>query len=271
MRFYLLHLLLLLSCGAVQAQHPLFDGGARAVGLAGASTALQDDVWASGNSAGWSTVTGRGVSLFASQAFGLAALRVGAFTYAEPTAVGTFAVGVRTYGFEAYRNTRFTAGFARAFTLATSRSVHGGLALRYHHVGIEGYGRAGALSVSVGSLVDVLPGLSFGFHAANVNVPAYRRRDELERSLALGMRFAPAASVHLYVDAVKDVRFPVSYRFGLESRPADPLALRVGVSTGPAVLAAGAGLFLHPLVIDLAAQHHRDLGWSPALSAGLSW
>ena len=50
------------------------DGGARAAALGGAATALADEATGYANPATWATFSGRAVSFFASEAFGLAAL-----------------------------------------------------------------------------------------------------------------------------------------------------------------------------------------------------
>ncbi|HMB90463.1 MAG TPA: hypothetical protein VKP65_06430 [Rhodothermales bacterium] len=116
------------------------EGGARAAALGGAATALPADVWGHGNPASWATLPGRAISFFATEAFGLSALRLGAVQYVEPTRFGAFSAGARTFGFEDYRETRFLVGFARGFSLGTTRRFHAGLRLRYHQVSIPEYG-----------------------------------------------------------------------------------------------------------------------------------
>jgi len=55
-----------LACFARTASAQSLEGGARAVALGSAATALQDDVWGHGNPAVWATREGRAVSFFAS-------------------------------------------------------------------------------------------------------------------------------------------------------------------------------------------------------------
>src|SRR5690606_12839152 len=96
---------LLLPLAAHAQLVPLAEGGARALALGRAATALEGDVWGHYNPAAWATLPGRAGAAFASQAFGLSELRIGAVAFAEPTRFGTFAATARTYGFSDFRET----------------------------------------------------------------------------------------------------------------------------------------------------------------------
>ncbi len=269
-RLVLLLLLVLSYPRGGQAQTSM-DGGARAAALGGAATALRHEVWGHANPASWATLTGRAVAFFATEAFGLSALRLAAAAYAEPTRLGTFAGGVRTFGFDAYRETHLVAGYAHGFGLGSTRRCYVGLRLDYHRVSIPDYGTAGALGIAVGGLVSVLPALDVGFEATNVHVPKLAGREALPRVLSLGLAYAPDEALLVVVDAYKDVRFPLSVRAGLEARPVAALVLRAGAATKPARFTAGIGLRLGLLRADVAGELHEALGWSPAVAFGVQW
>ena len=247
------------------------EGGARAAALGGAATALSHEPTGYANPAAWATFMARAVSFFASEAFGLAALRLGAAAYVEPTPFGTFAAGARTFGFDDYRETHFHAGFARGFRLGSTRRFHLGISLRYQRIAIPGYGGTGVLALGLGGLVQVRPGVQVGFQATNLHRPKLAGREELPRTLSLGLAYQPAEQVLIVLDAYKDVRFPLSVRAGVEVLPVAVLFLRAGATTAPQRITAGAGLRLGKLTADIAGEHHEVLGWSPALSVGLSW
>lgn len=261
--------LVLLAPGRVCAQ--TLEGGARSVGLAGATTALPGDAWGHGNPAAWAAVTSPTVVFFASQAYGLSELRLGAARYVHPTRVGTFTVGARSFGFAEYRETSASLGAARAVRAGSRRVVHVGLDVHYERVAIAGYGAAGAVSLRAGLVAEVAPGLQAGLGLRNVQVPAWAGREELPRSLALGLAFQPSPSATVVVDVHKDVRFPMTVRAGVEMHPVRVLALRAGVATKPSRFTAGAGLRIGGLEAGLAAERHEALGWSPAAGLGLSW
>lgn len=247
------------------------EGGARAVALGSAATALHDDVWGHGNPAVWAVREGRAVSFFASEAFGLSELRLGAVQLVEPTRFGAFALGARTFGFDGFRESHLDLGYARGFSLGTSRTIYAGVRLRYYQVSIEKYGSRGTVGLSVGWLASVLPNVYAGFQATNLNAPKLAGREEFERTLSFGLSYLPDPRFRLLADAVKDVRFPLSLRAGLEVMPVQALALRAGVTTEPTRFTTGVGVRVSRLAADVAAERHEVLGWSPAFSLSVLW
>ncbi|MEP0548485.1 MAG: hypothetical protein ABJF88_16225 [Rhodothermales bacterium] len=260
------------AAGPASAQLvPLAEGGARTLALGRAGTALSGDVWGHHNPASQAGLPGRAAGAFASQAFGLSELRVGAVAFAEPTAFGTFTGTARTYGFEDFRETHFGIGYARAFPVSASRSVHAGLALGYTAVSITEFGSGGALGLSLGALVEVLPGLDFGFHAYNLNRPELTEFDPLRSGLEVGLAYQAVKQALLLFSVDKDVDFPVSFRGGLEVQPVDVLFLRAGFSTEPVRFSTGVGVAVGILRADVAAERHDVLGWTPAFGFGVQF
>lgn len=264
-----LFLLLLLACPSVKAQTSM-EGGARVAALGGAGTALTGESWGHANPASWATLSERHVGFFATQAFGLEALQLGALHVVYPFAVGTMAVGARTFGYEAYRETRFEWGGARGFSLGTTRQFNLGIKFQYLQVSVPGYGSGNTITAGIGGLVQVLPGFDLGFHATNLHQPSIAA-DELARTLAIGIAYAPIPSLRVVTDVYKDVRFPLSLRAGIEAQPVKVLSIRAGTTTAPARISTGVGLHVGRIVADLAAERHVYLGWSPAIAFGMTW
>lgn len=262
---------LLLPAAASAQLVPLAEGGARALALGRAATALDGDAWGHYNPASWATLPGRAGAAFASQAFGLAELRTGALALAEPTRFGTFAATARTYGFEDFRETAVGLGYARAIPVSAARVLHAGLHLRYHAVSITDYGSAGALGVSLGVLTEVVPRLQFGFLARNVNRPEYSELDPLQTSLDVGLAYRPIDEAAVLFSVAKDLDYPVSFRGGLEVQAVNELALRAGFSTEPVRFSGGIGVALGILRADVAAERHEVLGWTPAFGVGVQF
>lgn len=245
------------------------QGGARAAAL-GASTALGGDVWGTANPATWGPLVAPVVAFSGGEMFGLAALRHGAMAAAFPFRPATFAVAAHTFGFAAFRETRVRLGAAPGLHLGTTRRLYVGAAVTYVHTTIPDYGAAGAVGLSVGSLVTILPGLHVGVHARNVNGPALGGREALPQALALGV-LLQRGDLLLAVDVYDDVRFPLAARAGIEASPVSALALRASVASAPARIALGAGVRAGPITVDAAAARHAVLGWSPTLTVALTW
>src|SRR5690606_35314504 len=138
-------LALLLAAPAVRAQ--LAEGGARALGVGRAATALEGEAWGEFNPATWAALRAPTADLLASQAFGLDALRLVALAAAYPTPYATLAGNARTYGGEGYRETRLGLGAARAVPISATRRLGLGLQVQLHSVSIEGFGSASTVSV----------------------------------------------------------------------------------------------------------------------------
>jgi hypothetical protein len=259
-------------------------GGARASGLGHATTALPGDAGGHVNPALRARHSWPVASLVARQSFGLAELRFGSAHVAIPLRLrpvdgqpnngqaGTVVSGgASTFGFADYREVHLNAGAARGFSLGTSRTVFAGLHLRYHHTRISSYGSAGGLALNAGLAVDVVETFVFGAHATNLLGASLHSDASLPQTLAVGVGYEASDRVHLVVDAVKDLDFPLSVRGGLEVWPVSVFALRTGVTTNPTRFTTGTGVRLGPLSADLAAERHSELGWSPTVGMDVRW
>lgn len=269
---FFLYLAVLLSAATAKGQSAMDGvGNARALALGQATTALPGDVGSQANPAAAATREAGSIHLFAYEAFGLAELRRGAADIVIPIWGGTFLGGAGTFGFDAYRESYFSLGAAYGFDLGTSRVVHLGFRTRYYHTSIASYGHAGTIGFTVGSQVQILPTLTFGVLATNLNAPRLASDVELPQSLALGVAYEAAPAFMVVVDAMKDIDFPLSLRGGVEVEPLSPLMLRAGFTTAPTRFTTGAGVHLGAVTADVAAENHQALGWSPAVGFSARW
>lgn len=262
--------LALLAAPAAHAQ--LAEGGARRLALGRAAAALGPDAWHGHNPAAPARLSGPTLRADASQAFGLSELRLGAAALALPTRLGAASVNARTFGFEAYRETRVSVGLARRLPLSPARGLDAGLALAYDAVAAEGFAPRGALALSAGAHADILPALSAGVAVRHLTALARRPEADLRLpasaapTLAAGLAYRPAGGTLLLAEAEHDGAFGIALRGGLETHPVPALALRLGAGSGPTRYSGGAGLRAGKLSVDLAAEWHAALGLTPAVS-----
>jgi hypothetical protein len=250
---------------------PLAEGGARSIALGRAATALQADVWGTSNPASWAGISQPGAAVFASQAFGITELRLGAAAAAIPTRYAVFAGSARTYGFEDFREPLIAARIGRSVALSPTRRLHLGAALRFTSVSIPEFGSAGAVGLSAGLIVELMPGLEFGAHGSNLNRPSFSALDPLETRLDGGLAYRAHERALVVLAASKDLDYPMSIRGGIEVQPVDPLFTRAGFSTEPTRFSAGIGVVIGHIRVDVAAEQHHTLGWTPGFEVGLSW
>ena len=97
-------------------------------------------------------------------------------------------------------------------------------------------------------------------------------------AVMVGVAFRPSAASLVLLDVEKDLDFPLVVRGGVEVRPVDALALRVGAATGvegdagaPTRVSFGAGVRSGPVHADVAAEWHDALGVSPAFTLGVAF
>ncbi|PEN15190.1 hypothetical protein CRI94_02600 [Longibacter salinarum] len=145
-----------------------------------------------------------------------------------------------------------------------------GMGMRYHHVHVEEYESAHAVAVQAGLVVPLLATLTMGATARNLT-GADIAGGPLPRSLAVGVHYRPTSSVNVYSDVYKDVAFPWSLRGGIEVWPVSMFAVRVGAARHPSRFSVGVGLETGPVSVDMSAERHPELGWSPAAGLSARW
>lgn len=262
-------LLLSMLFGLQVSAQSLVDGPA-AAGMGHAGTALTGDFWADSNPAVTSSVSGRALGLFVSQAFGLEELRYSSFRYVEPTAFGNFGASIRTFGFDDFRDTRAGLDYAHGFGLGSTRTFNIGIRLNYYQYSITGYGSASAIGVSAGGLTSLLPTLHLGFAATNLNQPEIAESN-LDRNLSVGLLYEASDIMRFSADVIKEVRHPVSFRGGIEVRPVNALAIRTGATTNPTRFTTAVDVNISKVRASFVSERHENLGWSPAAALSILW
>lgn len=267
---------LILTVGVVgtpahgQSSYDLF-GSARADAVGNSTTALLSASGVHANPAARADITNLEATFYAREGYRLRALRYGATHAAVPFEWGTLSTGASTFGFDDYREVHLSGGYAHSLQLGTTRLVHFGLAVRYHHTSIEGFGSAGALGLNAGFILTLLRTLKLGASATNLNGGALVENEPIPQTLSVGLNYQALEQVRVLVDLFKDVRFPATIRGGIEVRPVSAIDLRAGVTTTPTRFMGGVGIHLGRLRADVAAEQHQELGWSPTASLNVRW
>jgi hypothetical protein len=247
------------------------DGDMRFAALGGASAAARLHIGPSANPASLADLRGGTIMLFTAQGFGMPELRSGGT--AASLGVGRAVVGLqsRTFGFDEYRETSTGIDLAGVVFPATTRPLQLGARLSYLHTGIAEYGTSGVLGLSLGVIFSVAEGIDAGGWMSNINQPSTARGDPSRSELIVGVSIRRLQQVAAYLDVAKDPLFPLSLKGGLEVFPLPRLAFRVGTSTYPETISTGAGVRVADTTIDIAVQRHRWLGWTPGISASISF
>ena len=267
MKHRMIFLMIVLCMNHVQASFERTESGARPLCLGGAYVGLADDAWGIFyNPAGLAQARFAELAVFYSpQPFGVPELKSLSFAALYPSAIGSFGLSVRRYGFELYRET--SGSLAYAHKLA---GIFVGINVNYHSVSIAHYGSAGTIGVDLGVLVPILDNLRWGLAAKNINAPTIGQSAErLPQAFTTGIFYKPIESFCFVFDYQKELSFPAAPRFGFEYWIIDGVALRGGASDQPATYAAGLGIRYGFFQIDYAFTTHQELGLTHQASLSL--
>lgn len=263
--WFLGFLIALLSVSTVQSQ---FSMGATSMSMGQTGVAVPDQSWSLFSNSALLQTDGNSVSFYGFQYVGISEITDVAATGIYQTSFGTFGAGLHRYGFNLFNENRIRIAYKNNLG-----NFHYGTVVNYNHV-FQGadYGSAGAFGIDVGLATQLLPDFWFGARATNINQPTYGSSDEeLPRDLAVGISYRLSGSTLFTSEIVKDIRFPLSFRGGVEFEVIDNLFARSGISNNPQTYSAGFGYQTHRIHVNIAVQQHIPLGLSPGIDLGIKF
>ena len=272
--------------------------GARAAALGNASAALNGEVWAvANNAAGLGSLVDPTVGFYAENRYFSTALNVGAAVVALPlgrpagsdaagpgpeTALpggssaarawarrGVVAFEAQRFGGALYNETRVGVGYGYR---VGQISVGGRVEML--QISIEGLGSRRAALVSLGGQAELVPGRLtlgvYGYNLGQARLASYQD-ERVPTVLRAGLAYRPTAQVLLAVETEKDVERSANFKGGVEYRPVEALAARVGVATLSEEMSAGVGVRFKDFGLDYTVAFQSVLGFSQHLSITKSW
>lgn len=235
------------------------ESGARPEGMAGAFTAVADDLSAVDfNPAGLHHLETRSfVGMFKLLYSGLGVgLHTGAVGVGLPLGrLGAVAVRIQETGFElqSQRSLKVAHGFALAEGLAF------GLGVAVYNLHQHEYGDGYAVGFDVGMFGRVYRYWTVGFCARNLNMPSIGSSD-LPRLLSFGLGYSPRPGIQSALDISKEPGRPTRLSVGQEFRIIqDYLTVRAGVQTEPVRVCFGMRAGTERLHLDYALVSHPVL------------
>lgn len=241
-------------------------GGARMIGLAGANTAIRKDVWAGYNNP--ASVAGIGKYSFGAgfeRRFLLQELQYAQLVCAVPVQRSTFIGTASTFGFDLYRETSASIGYARTF----HEKYHVGASFQMHNTAIgENYGSAYSYTLQLGTQINLSEKIVLGADVYNLtrSTIGNQFKERIPTVYSIGVSYQPNARCLITTMIDKDVDFKPRLRGGIEYVFMKILSARIGASTNPDMLYAGIGFFYKSFGLDFAMSYHTYLGFTPNLS-----
>ena len=132
--------------------------------------------------------------------------------------------------------------------------------MQFKNVNISGYGNAGSLFFNVGGIFFILPEVKLGFLLENPTKSSYKNTvGQIPTTASFGVSACPTSDITLNSSIVKDVEYPISYRFGLEYSIYKYVDLRCGFRTNPDSYTGGIGIKYKYFELDYSLFTHSYL------------
>ncbi len=239
--------------------------GARSAALAGASVTLSDLWSAQNNQAGLANLDTIEVGVYAERKFLLPQLGYNAFAGAIPIKGGTFGLTYTRFGYSKYNENKIGLAFAKKL----GEHISAGVQLNYLSKFIgDGYGKNGTIAAEFGIQAKLVKGLTAGAHVFNPTraKSADYNKEKIPTIIKVGLQYAFSESVFWAVETEKDINYKPQFKTGIEYRIVPQFYIRGGISTQPTMSAFGFGMHLKKIKLDVAANYHQQLGFTPQLS-----
>lgn len=254
-----LYYTIIIICSLTLSAYSQYNPGAKQISLSNSDVALSNDVFSLfNNPAGLAQMNWREVGVYYSPApFGLSELANGYIAYHELTSIGSFAVGGMSYGFDLYREAKFSVGYAFNY----SNKFFGGLTINYQTVSIQNYGNDGALFFNIGGLAYIADNFRLGFAFQNINRASFGKEDDqIPVVFNTGLSYDADNELTFNFAVEKDIKYKASFQFGINYDIIENLSLRTGFSNEPSKYSVGVGINFSMFSLDYAMFTHNDLG-----------
>lgn len=241
------------------AQFENTDIGARATGMNGAFTSLSNNSLAIFyNPSGLGQMKYREASvIYIPSPFGVSNISTCALTFAEPFSFGTLGLGVKSFGFDLYRETSVIFSYGNSYR----EKIFYGMNLNLYLLNIQNYNSASVFDADFGAMAYLTDFLRWGFYTSNITgAKIGESNQKLAKIYRTGFTVQPRNDLNLILEFEKDVKFPLSFRSGIEYFINEFIDLRGGMGTEPVSFSGGVSINYNIFQIEYAIKNNQDLG-----------
>jgi hypothetical protein len=253
-RYSLVFILLIINICSGQV-----SPGAKHIALSNSDVALSGDVFSLfNNPAGITGIPGSDFGIFYSPApFGMKELATGYAVVSHDLNYFRGSAGFSIYGFELYKENTLYLGLSKEFYDNFST----GITFSLTSISIKNYGSTSVLRLNLGMIYSVMELADVGFTILNLSRSQVKNDNRpLPVCYNFGLSFYPVNDLVLNIALEKEIYFNPSYRFGVEYKILDFIALRSGVATEPDTFSGGIGIFYSIFNFSYAFKQHNVLG-----------
>ncbi|MEP7164606.1 MAG: hypothetical protein ABI741_07925 [Ferruginibacter sp.] len=230
----------------------------------GAYSKKQADVFSFGsNQAALASVKAGSVGIYGERRFLLNETSLYALAAAIPTSLGNFGLQLNYSGFKNFNENKIGLAYSRS--LGSKLDI--GIQFNYYGYRIPAYGNASTINFEAGAIVHFSEKFSGGIHIYNpVAAKLGKSGDEkLAAAYKLGAGYDASDNFYVSAEIIKEEDKPVSVTGGIQYHFKKQFFVRAGFVSETASGFGGVGVAWKNLRLDISANYHPQLGFSPGL------
>ena len=183
--------------------------------------------------------------------------------FALPVNGGVFGLNISYTGFELYNESKIGLAFAKKL----SDGFNIGVQIDYLGVYVdESTNNRNNFTFEIGAQKKLMQKLTLGAHIFNPIEVKLNEDENIPSIFKLGLRYEDNKKVAVFTEGELESEQNAKLKLGLEYKIIKQLQLRTGFSTNPAKNSFGIGYTLNKIQLDIAANRHQLLGYSPQFS-----
>ena len=255
--------ILLLTDTRLQAQSLRYNISMPYTSL-GAYSSRQTDPFAfTGNQAALARLESPGVGVWGERRFMLSETSVYGVAAGLPTKLGNFGLQVNYSGFSNFNDNKVGLAYARSL----GKFLDLGVQFNYYGYRIPQYDNASAINFEIGAIMHFSEKFHGGIHAYNpVGGKLGKVEDEkLASAYKIGLGYDATDNFYVSTEIIKEEDKPVNVIGGVQYQFMKKFFARAGFISETGSAFGGAGVGWKNLRLDIAANYHPQLGFSPGI------
>lgn len=230
----------------------------------GAYSQQQADVFSFGNNqAALASVNTASIGIYGERRFLLAENSSYALAAAIPTSLGNFGLQINYAGFKNFNENKIGLAYSRSL----GKKLDIGIQFNYYGYRIPAYGNASTINFEAGAIVHFSEKLSGGIHIYNpIAAKLGKEKDEkLAAAYKLGIGYDASENFYVSAEIIKEEDKRVNVTGGIQYHFKKQFFVRAGFVSETSGGFGGAGLYWKNLRLDVSANYHPQLGFSPGM------
>ncbi|MEO7524579.1 MAG: hypothetical protein ABIT58_10820 [Ferruginibacter sp.] len=234
------------------------------IGL-GAYSQQQNDVFSfTSNQAALAQQKNTSVGIYGEQRFLLADNSAYTVAAAFPSKLGNFGVKFNYAGFTNFNENAVGLAYARKL----GGKIDIGVQFNYYGYRVPSYGNASSLNFEIGAIMHLTPKINAGIHVYNpVGGKLGKSGEEKLASVyKFGLGYDASENFFISIETIKEEDKSLNVTGGVQYQFQKQFFARVGFVSETGSAFGGLGIAWKSLRLDISANYHPQLGFSPGLS-----